>query len=262
MSKTIRMSASFARVLAALCALMLTACLTAALFSVIGIQTLTSSGLHERAALAGDVVDLQMNEIHEKVTALGQEYGFDPQDLISLIKREEVEQLDREMVRWWTGSMASGKLGEMPVFSLAGGEEALMADTGFIAGLEELMIRTMVDRALLRAEQIVQSSAVQFREVLIETGIKAVQGRVNLPQAMSLLQRIPSISALAALLFSGLIALLMSRRIMTAGEYIGGALSAVGLLCLVFFFLFRSLAGSQWPCGRCPYPLACDDRYR
>ena len=241
MSNNKQLPSKAARVIAALCALVLTASLTITLCSTIGIQVLTSSELHEKTALASDAIDRQMNEIRSNLSALGEEYSFDPQDLISLVPQNQVEQLDREIIRWWTGTMKSGTLGEKPSFNLQGGKEALLADQGFMAGLEEVVVNLTIEKILIQANRIVMDSSVQFRDVLIEAGFRMAGQKVDLPELISLMKKVPTLGGLGALLAAGLIALLMSRRILTAGEYIGGAVSASGLLCLTALLMFRQI---------------------
>ena len=200
MSNNKQLPSKAARVIAALCALVLTASLTITLCSTIGIQVLTSSELHEKTALASDAIDRQMNEIRSNLSALGEEYSFDPQDLISLVPQNQVEQLDREIIRWWTGTMKSGTLGEKPSFNLQGGKEALLADQGFMAGLEEVVVNLTIEKILLQANRIVMDISVQFRDVLIEAGFRMAGQKVDLPELISLMKKVPTLGGLGALL--------------------------------------------------------------
>ena len=229
------------RIPAALLALAMTICLWGAQLSLLGLQVMTSTGLHQRAALAADVVDLQMARIREKTEKLAEENGFPAETLLDLIRREDVEAYDRQVVAWWTGAAASGKLEAEPLFHLEGAVEALRAQESFTAGLEPMMESIVLSRIAGEAEEIVQKSAVLFRDVLVEAGVRMAGERVNLPQITALLRKVPPLAGLGALLCAGLIALLLSRRIQAAGQYIGGALSAVGLLMVLGLIGMRIL---------------------
>ena len=216
-----------------LCALLMTGALFLCLLSLLGLQMLTSPGLHERAALSGDAMDLQMTRIREKVTALGEEYGFDPEPVLALIPREDVEELNRQVIRRWTGALASGRTEEAPGFEAVGVEELLASGEAWIERPEDTVLRNRAREVTREVNSAVWKSAVLYRELLTETGFEMAGRRVNLPQTAELLRRAPVILALVFLLAAGLTALMMSRRIRTAGKYIGGAMSAVGLLLVL-----------------------------
>lgn len=230
-----------ARIPAAVFALLLTGAIWAAVLSLLGIQLLTSRGLHERAALAGDAVELQMTRIENGFRELADEFGFEPETLISLVSREKMENLDREVVRWWTESVATGRIGEKPTVPLEGAEEALKADSRLSASVEPLLLPTTAEKITARAGRIVWKSAVHVRDDLLTAGVQIAGRQINLPEAAELLGKVPLAALAAALLFAGLIALCMSRRLQTAGHFIGGAMAAAGLLTALTLLPVRML---------------------
>ena len=236
-----KLPAGWVRIPAAVLALLLTMCLFGTQLSLMGLQVMTSAGLHRRAALAADVVDLQTERIARDVKKLAAEHGFDPEPILAAITRDEVEQMDRDVVDWWTGGMAEGKLGEEPVFDSAGIEKALRADRDYMSGLDPLLAENTLSRVAGDIGDRVRGSAVLFRDMLVEAGARIVGERVNLPQAVALLRKVPLALGLAGLLLAGLIALLMSRRIGTAGQFIGGALAACGLLAALMLLIMKML---------------------
>ena len=240
-----RMPAWWVHFPAAVCALLLTALLFGTFLGSLGLQVMTSRNLHERNALARDVVDQQMVRIGEDVNRLAAEYGFDPQDILPLIDRESVENLDREVVKWWTEFAATGRLAEEPYYVLTGADETLKADRGFTEQLESMKVLTTVDEIISRVNNAVQKSAMLFRALLVETVIRFAGERFNLTEIMKLLRLIPLITGMGSLTAAGLIALLMSRKIQTAGQYIGGAMTAAGLLTLLTLLLAKLLGIRQ-----------------
>lgn len=226
---------------AVICALVMTACLYLGLISLAGNILLTSPALHERAATAEDVVDLQMSRIQTGFESLAEEYGFDPEDLTKLVDRQTVEELDRKVVRWWTGSIDAGKYSEMPPFTLEGAEDALMADEAFIRTVDKMMLHLTVEGIVNKASAIVQSSAVQFRELLVGIGAKMAGKRMELPQIIALFQSIAPLLLVCALLMAGIIALMLSRRITLAFRYIGSGVSGTGLLMILSWALLKAL---------------------
>ena len=229
------------RVPAYLCALLLTGALLVTGVSLLGIQALGSTALYERAALNAGAVDRQIARIDEEIGEAAAEFGFDPEPVRALIDRAQIEAFDREVVRWWTDFTAGGRLGERPSFSPEGIRDVLEEDADFMESLDETRMESTLEKIETRAETIVFGSAVRFRNLIVETAVRLAGRRVDLPQIMELLRKIPILGGLAGLLLAGLIALMMSRRIQTAGQYIGGALAAAGLLGLIGLILVKLL---------------------
>ena len=239
MSK-VKMPAGAWHIPAALLAVLLTVTLWGTQLGLFGLRGLTSVSLHERVSLDRSAVDLQMKRIREGVDALGAEYGFSAEPVAEAVTREQVEALDRQVTAWWTGLFATGEMTDAPVFT-ADVQEILRADTAFMEGLNPLMVNNTLETIENRISETVRKTAVLFRDQLVNAGLQRVRGSVNLPQAMELLRQVPLVCGLASLLLAGLIALMMSRKIQTAGQYIGGALSGCGLLMLLTLFLMKTM---------------------
>ncbi len=230
-----------ARMLSAVFALLLTGLLALTVLTAGGLRLLTDPEIHLRSALAQDAMDLQMARIEEKLGAIAEEYGLAPETLKALVTREDVEKLNESVVRWWTGAVVSGKLEARPAFHLEGAEEALRADEAWIAGMNPLTVNNAIYAVVGKAERAVADSAVLFRDMLVKTGIELAGRRINLEEVMGLLPRLPRLLGICCGLLAGFIALIMSRRILTAGQYIGGAFGGAGLLMLGMIPLMRSL---------------------
>ena len=224
---------------AVLCAMMLTACLFLGLVSLLAAQVMTSPAMHERAATAEDVMDLQMARIQEELTELAEEYGFDPADLTELVSRDAVKELNRKIVRWWTGSLAEGELLESPSFNLEGVEEALSQDEAFISRVDDVVLHLTLEGIRNKASDIVRKSGLQFRELIVNLGGRMAAERADLPEIMGLMKQAAPLMLLTALLLSGLIALLLSRDIRSSFLYIGGSLSGSGLLMILCWTLLK-----------------------
>ncbi len=227
--------------LAGLLAFLLTGTLLAALCSGAALFTLSSGDLHTRAALNAGAVDLQMDRIRENVTGLAEEYGFEAKPILDLITRESIEDLDREIAVWWTASAVSGKLGESPAYDLTAAESLLRKDEAFISSLDPMMVNATVQSILQEIGKSVKRSSVLFRDTLVQAAAGFAGKERNLPEIFAAAGRIPGIACAASLLLAGLIALLMSRSILTAGKYIGGALAACALLWLGCMGLIHTL---------------------
>ncbi|MBQ9252564.1 MAG: hypothetical protein IJ188_08010 [Clostridia bacterium] len=230
-----------ARILAALLAVVLAPCLWGQTASLLGLQGMTSTGLHTQVALAPDAVGRQMERIQGDLDALAEERGLDWQDLEGLVTQEAVEEFDRKIVAWWTGALATGKMEEEPTFAVEGLMERVQGDEAFLATVDPLLLRRTVEDIQGEISNSVRRSAVLFRDLLVQAGVRLVSDRVDLHQMVELLGKVPVITGLASLALAGMIALLLSRRIQAAGQYIGGAISACGLLSCLALGLIKGM---------------------
>ena len=191
--------------------------------------------------------------------AFTEEYGFEPADLTELVSRERVKELNRQIVRWWTGSLSEGKLLDSPSFTLEGTEEALTQDEAFMSRLDEAVRHLTLEGIRNKASDIVRSSGLQFRELIVNLGGRMAEERIDLQEIMGLVKQAAPLMLLTALLLSGLIALLLSRNIRISFLYIGGAVSGCGLLMILSWALLKLLdLRGMWrrlpPPWRCRFP--------
>ena len=224
----------------AVLAVLLTLSLWATQLGMVGMWTMTSRELHQRVVLDKETVDSQMNRIAAEITAIGEKDGFDPGPVIAAVSRESTEELDRQVVTWWTGFGAEGTLREAPTYhmDLRG---ILEKDEKFISSLEVVTVNSTIEGVEAQVDAAVRKTAVMVRDELITGGIKRVEGKINIPQALEILRKLPALGGSASLLLAGLIALILSRKIQLAGQYIGGALSGCGLLMLLTLGLLKAL---------------------
>ena len=234
------MPARGGHILAAALAVLLTLSLWATQLGAVGLWGMTSRKLHERVALDKGAVDSQMARIAAEIASIGAKNGFDPAPVIGAVTRESVEELDRQVVAWWTGFGATGTLEEAPTYHMDL-KETLEKDAGFIGALEAVTVNSTIEGIESRVDNAVRASAVMVRDELITGGMKRVEGRINLPRALEILRKLPALGGAASLLMAGLIALILSRKIQLAGQYIGGALSGCGLLMLLTLGLLKAL---------------------
>jgi|GEM_PF-5429444 len=232
MSRKNQLPAAFCRGIAVVLAFLLTACLAAALASGILLETVSWSGLHEWIVTDEKTVDLQMDEITEKITALAEEEGFDAEPVIASVSRESVEELNRAAVRWWTEIGKSGRLGDAPEYSADGVVEVLEADEAFTEAQNELMVENALYRVRQEVEEIVLDSAVKVRTIFVDKGMEVAREQVDLSQIVEMARSVPWLALSAAFLLTGLIALMVSRKIGMSAWYIGAAMVATGIVAV------------------------------
>ena len=224
----------------AICALLLTAALFLTQAGLMGVHVTTSRGLHERVALADDTVSTEMERIAAEIDVLAAEYGFDAEPVKNAISREEILELNRQAVDWWTGIFTGGNAGDLPGWqpSLS---EVLNADADFVASLNPLAVNSTVQSIETKIGAAGRKSAILYRDEILKSLLGRVNGRINLPEAMEILRKLPLIGGLFSLLLMGLIALMLSRKIQLSGQYIGGAFCACGLLMILEWILIRTM---------------------
>ncbi len=225
---------------AAILAVLLTMALWATQLGAVSLWVVSSQRLHERVALSQESIDHQMTRIEAEISAIGEIHHFDPAPVTAAVTRESVELLNRQTVAWWTGFGATGELQDPPTYH-ADLKENLMKDQGFMQGLEETTINSTIEQIEARVDEAVRKSVVMVRDELIQGGLQRVTDRVDIPKILEIIRKLPGLGAAASLLLAGLIALMMSRRIQVAGQFIGGALSGCGLLMLLTLGLLKAL---------------------
>ncbi len=225
---------------AAVLAVLLTLALWATQLGVISMWALTSKGLHERVVLDRATVDAQMTRIAEAIAGIGAEYGFDLAAVQEAVTRESVEELNRQTVAWWTRFGAEGELKEAPAYH-AELKNVLEKDQQFIGSLDEMTVNSTIEQVEARVDAAVRKSAIMIRDELLYGGIRRAGDRINIPKVLELVRKLPGLGGAACLLLAGLIALVLSRKIQLAGQYIGGALSGCGLLILLTLGLLKAM---------------------
>lgn len=242
MSKKIKgaLPSGAARAASALLASLLALCLLVFSFSLIGMQALQSRDLHLRVALEKETVDLQMERLRQHLSGIAEKNGFDPALALDSVSRESVEEYDRQIVTWWTGFTATGEMAEKPLYETGKLADTLGADQQWVQSMDPMMVNNTIDGIRNDVESEVEKSAILFRDLLIRMGVHFASRSINLPQMVEILGKVPLFIGLAGLLIAGVIALLCSRRLASALWYLGGAVSACGLLDLFMLILIRS----------------------
>ena len=229
------------RIPAWICAVLLTGTLTLTVFAGVGLRAVTDRELYLRAAQNEGAVALQAEEIRKDTETLAKEMGFDPERVLALITPERIRELNRTAANWWMDSLNAGEMTEEPRFFFEGAADALMEDPAFTEGKDSLQAKKDADLAEFRLNAVVRRNVVKFRNLLMKAGYQFAGRRIYLPKAVAALGRAPLILGLMSVLLAGLIALMMSRRILASGLWIGGAMSAAGLVTAGGYALIRAL---------------------
>ena len=227
-------------------AILLSFLLTAALILfcvsliVTGIFAPAMSG--DGAGISNDLIREEQELIRERIDALAELYGFDPEPVKEFVDEEKLRSLNAQASAWWSSVLQNGKAGDELSWDTSDLREVLYADPLLTA---ERDWNKAESNAIAIAQEIQESVfrvILPMRQNVIRLGLKKIGDRVDLANVISFFMGVPwAILALCALL-AGLIALLESRELVRALVYIGSALGGAVLVLAALAALYL-LAG-------------------
>ena len=231
-----------ARIAAWPAAMLLTIALAVTLIGRAGTQILTSEDLHVSTATNEEIVTAQMERMSDAVRDLAEEYHFDADRVIAALDRDEFLATDKALAEWWTRITTKGVLdNEIPAWSADSLLETIECSFDPEMIQEEQEIREIARGIGLLLEKTARRMQMPVRRTLIMLGFRYLDKRIDLPGIMRIAIRLPKAGIAACLLFAGLVALLMGRRIGTSLKYFGAATGGAGISCLAGLILIRSV---------------------
>ena len=99
------------------------------------------------------------------------------------------------------------------ILALRHREEDLQADAAFVAAQNSYMLKNTIRQINAEVEKSVSEEAMLFREALLRAAERTVSKAVSLTTLIAVIREVPLLLALAAGALTGLIALLMSRKL-------------------------------------------------
>ncbi|MBR6165471.1 MAG: hypothetical protein IKQ45_06045 [Clostridia bacterium] len=192
-------------------------------------RALTSAGLDRQTATDSRIPDEQISRIMDRLDLLAEDYGYSPERIRSLIRREDLQELNRELSAWWTGIVTGGTVGEVPKWQGDGLEEALLE--------EDLTADPAETAEMIR--NTVQDVVLPVRETLLITGIGYISRRVDLPNVIRFAEKAPLFSLALSMLAAGMIALLLGNHIRSSLKYYGTAAAGAGITVITAAVLAR-----------------------
>ena len=215
-----------------LCAFLLVPVLACLAFSLIGRQAATSVALHEQVALDGSVLDGQEAWLREKIARLAKQYDFPAEKAAASLTRESLEDMNRQVIRWWTGMLRTGREQDIPLWDAEPLKEALRADEAFSAGLTATRLKGRVNQVASEVTMAVKKAVFPLRDSVLTGGIAKLCKSVDLAGLARVAQQAPLILALCAAVLGGLILLLLGANPKQSLRFFGSAAGGAAILML------------------------------
>ncbi len=198
-----------------------------------------SSGLRWSVAeISGAVTEEEVRLARERAGEIAELYGFDPETVMPLITREQMEEMNRQTSLWWHELLSEGKTGEAPVFEPEELEEKIAADLAGRMGEDEAF--SLAEEAAELIRERITRIALPLRQNVISRGLLEMNQRLDWKGAIDLGTGLPLAAFTLCAVLSGLIALLSPS--LREGLYaLGGALAGAALVVVALWIAARGL---------------------
>ncbi len=232
---------------AVILSLIMTLCLLLSGCTALANTLMNNTALHESVALSDQVQAAQKAKIFAKVNTLAEKYSFDPETVNAFLTDEAIADYNRQVIAWWMSLLDTAPSLTAPSFSTTDMIEAVMADEQFkentSTGRRKAIARDEVAAVIA---QTVQETVLPLRSALISLGMSQVLQRINLAKYTAIVPHLPWIFLGISVMLMCLTVLVMARRPLRALAYIGGSLSAAGILDLALILCLKLLDLPGW----------------
>lgn len=231
------------RIAAILLSFLLTAALTLFCVSLIVTGILAPAMSRDGAQVSDNLIREEQKLVRERIEALAELYGFDPEPVKEFVDEEKLRSLNAQASAWWSSVLQNGKAGDDLSWDTGDLREVLYADPLLTAERDWIKAES---NAIVIAQEIQESVfrvVLPMRQNVIRMGLKKVGDRVDLANVISFFMGVPWASLALCALLAGLIALLESSELVRALVYIGSALGGAVLVlaALVALYLFAGI---------------------
>ena len=203
-------------------------------------RILTDENLHISIATDESVIAEQTDRIAARIRELAEDYGFDADEVIGEISREETEEINRQAAEWWTRIVSEGIMDEIPVWTAYEQISQAVYDTMDQARYPDTDRDETAKGIVSEIEKVVTQTVMPFRKALVTVAVRYANRKIDLPGIIRFISEIPLIAGAMSLLFSGIIAFLLGKRIIVSLKYYGAAFAGAGLSSLAGILLVRT----------------------
>ena len=214
--------------------------LTVALLSAIGLQMVTSAGLHLSVAADEGMLDRQLQEIYANIDRMAAEYGFPADEIKATVSRKDLEEFNRKTAEWWTRLLTEGEGGVNPRWYSGSIEDVIYAAAG-----DGLLREEEPSTVVNDLTKMIEYTVFPVRDTTVAFGSRFAKDKVDIKGIIRSLQKLPMLSLLMGLACAGLIALLLGREPIHSMKYYGTAAAASGFTVLAACAAFLVLRPTE-----------------
>ena len=202
-------------------------------------RVLTNEELHIRIATDETTISEQIEKTAGEIREMAEEYSFSADAVISLLSREEFADINNQAAGWWTHIVSEGIMNEIPAWKANEQIISTIYNTLNRADMTDEEREETAKGIANEIEKTVNRTVIPFRKALVTLAVRYLNRKTDLAGAIRLVSRIPQIAVALCLLFSGLIAFLLGKRIRYSLKYYGAAFAGAGLSTLTGILMIR-----------------------
>ena len=202
-------------------ALLLTGSLILFGVCLVGHQVIAPAMGDEGAPVSDSLIREEKDLARERITALADLYGFDPEPVVAAVNEDVLKDLNSQASLWWSSVLRDGRAGNELRWDTKEVEQILMEDPA---------VQENPDEAAYFAYSV--------SEEIHKSIVNMVLQRVDLVNIVEFFLGMPWAALALCALFAGLAALFDGRPLRRALRYIGSALGAAALVMAAIAVLY------------------------
>ena len=202
------------------------------LLGSMGLQMLTSAGLHLSVAADEGMLDRQLEQIYANIDLMAREYGFSADEVKAEVSREELKEMNRKAAEWWTHLLTEGEEGTTPRWHSG------TIDDIIYAAAERKELREEPQTVVTDLTEMMENTVFPMRETTLAFGTKLAKDEADIKGIIRSVRKLPLLGLMISLACAGMIALLTGREFFRSLKYYGTAMAAAGLSLIAACILF------------------------
>ena len=190
----------------------------------------------EGATVSESLIREEKDLARERITALSELYGFDPEPVAALVNEDVLKDLNSQASLWWSSVLRDGKAGKDLRWDTTELEKVLAADPAAQENPDEA--EYYVSSVAEEIHKSIVNMVLPMRQLVISLGLEKAGKRVDIVNIVEFFVGMPWAALALAALIAGLIALTDGRPIRRVLGYIGSAMGAAALVLAVIAVLY------------------------
>ena len=217
-------------------ALLLTGSLILFGVCLVGHQVIAPAMGDEGAPVSDSLIREEKDLARERITALADLYGFDPEPVVAAVNEDVLKDLNSQASLWWSSMLRDGKAGKELRWDTKEVEQILMDDPAVQENPDEAEYF-----AYSVSEEIHKSivnMVLPMRQLVFSLGLEKAEKRIDLVNIVEFFLGMPWAALALSALFAGFAALADGRPLRRVLRYIGSALGAAALVMAAIVVLY------------------------
>ncbi|MBR5960202.1 MAG: hypothetical protein IKZ98_04345 [Clostridia bacterium] len=203
---------------------------------LVGRQVIAPALGEEGAPVSESLIREEKDLARERIAALSELYGFDPEPVAALVNEDVLKDLNSQASLWWSSVLRDGKAGKDLRWDTTELEKVLAADPAAQENPDEA--EYYVSSVAEEIHKSIVNMVLPMRQLVISLGLEKAGKRVDIVNIVEFFVGMPWAALALAALIAGLIALTDGRTIRRVLGYIGSAMGAAALVLAVIAVLY------------------------